>query len=308
VLRARSTRGATPLIGALGHTDGSASAGPRRIETLARVESIAAGVLTSAAVDDRGRLFTWGRAAWGEKPAGLGYELNPEIKCQLTPYRVDALSEDRVVGVALGWGFTLVVTDAGAVIAFGQSGHGALGHGLSTSEVLPRRIEALAEMGRGFVAVATGEDHSLALTEEGHVYGWGYGHANGHGQDQRTPQLVTALAGVRVLLVYALDLSSCAVTKRGELYTWGEGDLNSFHLGHGVAAPQQTPKRVEALSSVKVVAAAIRDSHSLVAGENGVVWGFGHRAALGLGEADAPPGTVVVQPTPIPNLRVRTLP
>jgi len=49
--------------GALGHADGSASAGPRRIETLEVVESVAAGLYTSAAVDDRGRLFTWGRAA-----------------------------------------------------------------------------------------------------------------------------------------------------------------------------------------------------------------------------------------------------
>jgi len=154
--------------GVLGHADGSASAGPRRIETLARVESIAAGTFTSAAVDDRGHLFTWGLQK-GE-PTGLGYELDPETECQLTPKRVDALSEDRVVGVALGgvplgYGFTLAVTDAGAVFSFG--GGSALGHGLTTSEVLPRRIEALSETGLRFVAVAAGFGHSLALTEEG---------------------------------------------------------------------------------------------------------------------------------------------
>ena len=305
--------------GALGHADGSVRAGPRRIEMLEGVESIAAGVITSAAVDDRGRLFTWGCAAWGEKPAGLGYELDPATKLQLTKKRVDALSEDRVVGVALGYSLTLAVTDAGAVLSFGQSGTGALGHGLSTSEVVPRRIEAPAETGRRFVAVAAGNVHSLALTEEGHVYGWGYELANGHGQGC-TPQLVTALAGVRVLLVYAHECSSSAVTEKGELYTWGEAPLNTFHLGHIVDAPQPTPKRVEALSRVKVAAAAVGDRHTLVAGEDGVVWGFGERVTLGLGEVDAPPGDSegedsededegwVVQPTPIPNIRVRTLP
>jgi len=295
--------------GELGHADRGAMAGPRRIETLERVESLAAGVYTSAAVDDRGRLFTWGLAAFnGGKPTGLGYELDPETECQLTPKRVDALSVDRVVGVALGRGFTLAVTDAGAVFSFGGGGFGALGHGLSTSEVLPRRIEALTDTGRRFVAVAAGDCHSLALTEYGHIYGWGDGPANGHGQEQRTPQLVTALAGVRVLLAYARGRSSCAVTEKGELYTWGTRYNNSFHLGHGVNAPQYTPKRVEALSGVKVAAAAICETHTLVAGEDGVVWGFGKRAALGLGEADAPPGDFVVQPTPIPNIRVRTLP
>ena len=59
----------------------------------------------------------------GERHAGA--ELDPETECQLTPKRVDALSDDRVVGVALGYGFTLAVTDAGAVFSFGQSGTGA---------------------------------------------------------------------------------------------------------------------------------------------------------------------------------------
>ena len=294
--------------GALGHADRGAMAGPRRIETLERVENIAAVWITSAAVDDRGRLFTWGRAAWDEEPAGLGYELDPETECQQTPKRVDALSEDRVVGVALRYGFTLAVTDAGTVFSFGSSRFGALGHGLSTSEVLPRRIKALAETGRRFVAVAAGQGHSLALTEEGHVYGWGYGVTNGHGQKQPKPQLVTALAGVRVLLVYAKGYCSCAVTEKRELYTWGYVSLHSFNLGHAVATSQPTPKRVEALSRVKVAAAAICGSHTLVAGEDGVIWGFGERAALGLSEADTPLGDNVVHPTPLSNLRVRTLP
>jgi len=199
--------------GSLGHADRSATAGPRRIEMLARVNSIAAGDSMSVAVDDRGRLFTWGRAAWPEGPTGLGYELDPAAELQPTPKRVDALAEDCVVGVALGLYFTLAVTDAGAVFSFGSSRHGALGHGLSMSEVLPRRIEALTETGLRFVAVAAGALYSLALTEEGQVYGWGHGYANGHGQYQLTPQLVAALAGVRALLVYAWDCSSCAVTE-----------------------------------------------------------------------------------------------
>ena len=223
-----------------------------------------------------------------------------------------------MVSVALGLCFTLAVSDAGAVISFGSSRFGALGHGSLESEVLPRRVKAVAELGFRFVAVAAGNCHSLALTEEGHVYEWGDRDANGHGQDQPTPQLVAALAGVHVLLVHARNFSSCAVTEKGELYTWGGGYPNSFNLGHGVAAMQPTPKRVGALSGVNVTAAAICESHSLAAGKDGVVWGFGQRAALGLGEADAPPGDsedddsedegCVVQPTPIPNIRVRTLP
>jgi len=295
--------------GALGHANGSTQAGPRRIESLERVESISAGMWSSAAVDNRGRLFTWGRGISPlglNIPSALGYELDPETECQLTPKRVDALLEDRVVGVALGPSFTLAVTDAGAVFSFGHSNVGALGHGPLRGEVLPRRIQSLAQTGRRFVAVAAGWDHALALTEEGHVYGWGDGTANGHGQDKRAPQRVTALAGQRVMLVYAQQDSACVVAENGELYTWGGGYLNSFQLDHGVAALQQTPKRVEALHRVKVVAAAFGYRHTLVADEDGVVWGLGERTVLGLGDADASPGGIVVQPTRFPNLRART--
>jgi len=102
-------------FGALGHGDEGARAVPSRIETLSHIECIAAGPnRTSAAVDEKGRLFTWGPAKFGEEedvygellefggPGGLGYELDAETEYQATPKRVDTLSQDRVVGVVLG--------------------------------------------------------------------------------------------------------------------------------------------------------------------------------------------------------------
>jgi len=212
--------------GSLGHGDVDARAVPSRITSLSRIEQIAAGyAYTSAAVDEKGNLYTWGIAftlVAEDEPAGisgLGYRVSPGTECQPTPKRVDALSQERVVGVALAGGLTLAVTDAGAVFSFGNGISGMLGHGSDESEVLPRRIEALAETGRWFVAVAAGCG-ALALTEEGQVYGWGWGGANGHGREECTPQLVAALVEERVKLLFAGYVSSCAVRKTGELFTW----------------------------------------------------------------------------------------
>jgi len=304
--------------GSLGHGDNDARAVPCRVESLSRIERIAAGeCCTSAVVDEKGRLFTWGRARfdeWSENEdgepeefegsSGLGYDLDAEMTCQLTPKRVDALSQDRVVGVALGYGFTLAVTDAGAVFSFGFSREGGLGHGSLESEVLPRRIEALAQTGRRFVAVATGNCHALALTEEGELYGWGHKSANGHGREERTPQRVAALIGQRVKLVNAQLLSSCAVTEKGELFTWG----NSSGWGNfGHEGPQETPKRVEGLSGVEIAAVAIGSKHALAADANGVVWAFGLGLAVSLDALGIADNTAVLTPTPIPMLRVRVL-
>jgi len=181
-----------------------------------------------------------------------------------------------------------------------------LGHG-SHSEVLPRRIDALAQTGRRFVSVAAGDHHAFALAEEGELYGWCNGYANGHGYETRTPIRVDALIGERVKLVYARDGSSCAVTEKGELFTWSK--RSRYHLGHGVDTPQATPKRVEALVGVRVAAVAIGGDHTLAAAEDGVVRAFGQSSGL-VPDRHRDEGfglTPVVTPTPIPTLRVRAL-
>ena len=295
--------------GALGHGDEHRRAVPSRIKSLNRIETIAAGdESTSAAVDEDGKLFTWGRATIENTtlPYGLGYALDAQAEFQLTPKQVEALSQDRVVGVALGHGFTLAVTDAGAVLSFGSSHEGVLGQGSPEAEVLPRQIEALTQTGRRFVAVAAGEAHALALTEEGELYGWGAGRANGHGHEEQTPRRVAALIGQHVKLMDARHDISCAVTEKGELFTWSK-DGRFFNLGHGVDTPQATPRWVDALGGVRVAAVAINVSHTLAADEDGVVWAFGRRSPLGMDNPNISP--VFKTPTSIPStlLRVRAL-
>jgi len=292
------------IFGELGHLDRGVKELPSRIESLSRIEHIAAGpYYTSAAIDETGNLYTWGRAFTDEDPDSvLGYEVDPETLCQLTPRRLDALSQHCVVGVALGHGFTLAVTDAGAVFSFGCGRGGQLGHWVTPfeSEVLPRRIEALAQTRRRFVAVAAGESHALALTEDGELYEWGRG--------QLVPQRIAELVGQQVKLVYAVESSSCAVTEHGELYSWSSTTDSTNHHGHGVGVPQQRPKRVEGLGEVTVAAVAMCSTHTLVASEDGVVWGFGMRCALGLDD-NFPmlPYAKAEHPTRIPALRVRAL-
>jgi len=308
--------------GALGHGDEGAREVPSRIESLSCIERILVGPNhSSAAVDEKGRLFTWGRAIVTffdheededgeifeeeiEGPSSLGYELDAATESQPTPKQVEALSKDRVVSVAFGNGFTLAVTDAGAVFSFGCSREGGLGHGWLESMVLPWRIEALAQTKRRFVAVAAGFYHALALTAEGELYGWGAGNANGHGREERTPQRVAALLGQCVKFVNAQFHSSCAVTEEGELFSWGDSSSHD-KLGH--ERPQVTPKRVAGLSGVEVAAVAMGGTRMLAAGADGVVWAFGRLVTLvGLGTS-ATMASVPWKPTQIPTLRVRVL-
>jgi len=73
-----------------------------------------------------------------------------------------------VAGVSLSDSFTLAVTDAGAVFSVGYSEHGTFGHSSLACGVLPRRVEALAQTGRWFLAAAAGYSHAPATAEGEH--------------------------------------------------------------------------------------------------------------------------------------------
>ena len=118
---------------------------------------------------------------------------------------------------------------------------------------------------------------------------------------------MAALIGERVKLVAAGHNASCAVTEKGELFTWSEYGILFNHLGHGVHTPQAMPKRVEALAGARVAAVAISAFHTLAADEDGVMWAFGKRLALGLDDPNPEDPQFVMTPTPVPTLRVRAL-
>jgi alpha-tubulin suppressor-like RCC1 family protein len=111
-----------------------------------RVCQIAAGEYHCAAVTEDGALITWlTRAAYlpNEPNPELGY--GSYVHNIRMPCRVFALEGERVTSVGVGDGFTVAVTEAGAVYSFGIAG-GCLGHGQDDDGedvYLPKRIEAL---------------------------------------------------------------------------------------------------------------------------------------------------------------------
>lgn len=90
----------------------------------------------------------------------------------------------KIVAVSAGHTFSLFLTDAGEVYAAGSSEEGQLGNG-KTGERLHKAgkvvfdVENPPRLVQGFkdkriVKIASGNQHSLALDEEGYVYSWGY--------------------------------------------------------------------------------------------------------------------------------------
>jgi alpha-tubulin suppressor-like RCC1 family protein len=222
--------------GCLGQGDEENQHTPEVIEALRgeRVVAMSAGDRHSLVLTEAGVLLSFGYG--GEGRLGHGDEED-----QLTPMGIEALRGERVVAVGAGKDHSLVLTEAGAVLSFGDGRHGRLGHSDDESQRTPKVIEALR--GERVVAVAAGGLHSLVLTEAGAVLSFGGGHWGrlGHGDEecQRTPKVIEALRGERVVEVLAGFAHSLCVLQDDRVFGWGYGDDET--LGLQLAGHHLTP-------------------------------------------------------------------
>lgn len=78
----------------------------------------------------------------------------------------------HIKSVSCGKHHILLLSVIGVIFSFGNGSQGQLGHGTITSEVEPRTLEALE--GVTIIQVAAGGWHSMALSDIGDIYIWGW--------------------------------------------------------------------------------------------------------------------------------------
>jgi alpha-tubulin suppressor-like RCC1 family protein len=121
---------------------------------------------------------------------------------------------------------------------------------------------------KGVRVIAAAEAHSLAVTQSGEVFSWGYALLNA-----LRPIIVEGFGGVRVRSVCAGHCVVFAMGEAGELFSWGIGQHG--HLGHGDRHYQPSPKRVLAESGVRVCSVSVAWCHVLALAEDGLVYAWG---------------------------------
>ena len=87
------------------------------------------------------------------------------------PQKVEALSGLKVCAVAAGDDASCAVTAAGGLYTWGNGDFGRLGHGDIAPQLAPKRVEALRD--EWVVAVSHAMLHTIAVTRDGGVFGWG---------------------------------------------------------------------------------------------------------------------------------------
>ncbi|XP_006461672.1 hypothetical protein AGABI2DRAFT_193077, partial [Agaricus bisporus var. bisporus H97] len=113
-----------------------------------------------------------------------GHSLSPEVSAFKGVKVIYNGSKEHVVQASAGITFSLVLTDAGRVFAFGSAEKGQLGNGTTGErittgnktafDVEEKPIYVKALDGKNIVQIASGQQHSIALDDTGVVYVWGY--------------------------------------------------------------------------------------------------------------------------------------
>ena len=262
----------------------------RRVEglppTLGPVRQVAAGSNHMGIVTEAGDLLMYG-IGWDGR-LGLGDEDTRRLPRLVPRAEFDG---EAVLMVACGHEHTAVVTESGGVYTFGNGDHGKLGHGDEETQLAPRRVPAAGFNGERIVMVAAGVSHTVALSEAGHVFAWGFGNNGQLGQNNwrklLTPQQVDprrfALAmgrsghEERVVFIAAESGYTVAVTTGGRLYTWGSG--RGGQLGHDNTNNMLVPTLVPGFGGADgrgVVMVSCGSGHIMVVTEDGALWACGN--------------------------------
>ncbi|MBA0749221.1 hypothetical protein Gogos_003170, partial [Gossypium gossypioides] len=181
------------------------------------IKMVAAGAEHTAAVSEEGALYGWGWGRYGN--LGLG-----DRNDRLVPEKVSTLNGEKMNMVACGWRHTISVSDTGRLYTYGWSKYGQLGHGDFEDHLVPHKVESLAD---SFIKqIAGGWRHTMALTSDGKLYGWGW-----------NKKVVQVSCGWRHTL---------AITEEKNVFSWGRG--TNGQLGHGESTDRLVVDQVVTIS------------------------------------------------------------
>ncbi len=197
-----------------------------------------------------------------------------------------ALAGRTVAALATGGSHSLALCSNGTLVAWGDNSSGQLGCGnLPAQHDVPTAVlQTNGLSGRTVIAIAAGNSHSLALTSDGQVFGWG---SNASGQLGRSDTSLNlnapihlsqlgALADKQVVAIAAGAHHSLALTADGLLYAWGADNMGQ--LGNGFYGSSTTPYPVDqsgALAGKRLLALAAGNTHTLVLDAAGQAYAWG---------------------------------
>ena len=206
---------------------------------------------TKIALDENGKVYTWGSNTFGELGDGTTQNRStPKCISDITGSELNGRNIKEIVHESL----TIIALDtAGKVYTWGYNSNGELGDGTTQDRNTPKCIsdEAGSELnGRNIKEIL----HSaygtiLALDNTGKICTWGgneYGQlGDGTNQERSTPKCISDITGSdlnnkNIIKIYISKKTTMALDDEGKVYTWGYN--SNGELGDGTTENKNIPK------------------------------------------------------------------
>lgn len=280
---------------------------------LDNVTALDAGRYHSVALKTDGTVWAWGRNNIGQ--LGNGTTTNSYTPVQVKdPSGTGFLT--GIVAIASGYQHVAALRSDGAVFAWGSNNRGELGNGTENESSLP--VQVLSPDGAGYltdiIAIAAGNQHTLALQRGGEVWVWG---SNGLGElgigavdfaSHPYPVQVTGLDSYNISAISAGEFLSMALSsdEGGKVWTWGDngvgpsgglGGLGDGTLAYYRSSPVQVVDvgGVGPLTGVSAIAAGNYFTVALKGDGTVLTWGENEYGELGIGSYDYDAHPIPVQ-------------
>jgi len=165
------------------------------------------------------------------------------------PDPVQTVGLSDVIAVAAGEAHSMALKADGTVWVWGNNGSGQLG---AARDLQPHPTPVqIAGLPAGVKAIASGDEHCMALSADGTVWTWG---SNSRFQlgwgvqvgENPTPKQIPNFGGVA--FIEGGSAHSAALKADGTLWLWGAGDRGQ--LGDGLTADRLAPARPTGLLAV----------------------------------------------------------
>jgi len=259
-------------------------------EGIEDVKAIAAGSDHVVALKEDGTVWTWGRNDYGQ--LGNGTKVNYNEPVQVTGI-------EDVKAIAAGTYNSFAIKEDGTVWAWGSNDSGQLGvdEGILYESLVPIQITGIEDV----KTIAAGSDHTIAIKEDGTVWGWGSNFAGQLGaiviadsdtnNEFKYERFMQVRGMEKVKAIAAGYNYTIALKKDGSLWVWGRNNLGN--LGEdSIETISIEPVPVKDLEDVIAVSAA--DDHIVALKKDGTVWSWGLNLYGQLGD-----GTVMYTSKPV---------
>ena len=260
-----------------------------------KIISISAGGYHTVALDEEGKVYTWGDNYYGQ----LGDEMTYRSKVPICiSNKENELKGKKIISISAGGYHTVAIDEEGKVYTWGNNEVGQLGDGTTTNSVLPICISDKENelKGKKIISISAGGGHTVAIDEEGKVYTWGFNYYGQLGDGTTTNSVLpicisnkeNELKGKKIISISAGGGHTVAIDEEGKVYTWG---FNYYgQLGDGTTTNSVLPicisNKENELKGKKIISISAGGASTIIIDEDGYMNIYGYNLGFNKGRPE----------------------